>query len=641
MNNIFIRGVSFQNNKWSFSSPRFGNGLIIVEAPNGSGKTTFSDLIYFGLGGNVPQFNPLNKEHHKEITSDPKGLVTLNIEICGESFVLQRRLDERTILVIGKDGTVEQHPISRGTQSSSSVFSDWFVGKMDIPVFEVSVKSSQFKLNLTDLMRLMYYDQETPPRKIYRKNDLDNDYVDSADLRKMIFEVLTGKTTQPLHQAIAELRDLNREIDKTKSQMDIFADLNTRLSREDVNLEHLNRRRDELISEVDRLTKARDETKVRTKAGREIDPLITQLADELRRSQSLFDGLKDEERVVSSQMTAQQVVLQSLIEEITTIKKIILTNNTLGIFTPDTCPYCLREVQREKNKCICGKSVKEEEFERFFYSPDEYHHLLGSKAKNIDTLIRSKEDLGKKYADTKKRKDEAEQALLDSKTRLASAFQSIELGAQTGEIELISKTIAEKQVELQRTEDQIQLEQQRAVLNNELTALLNSKKSLQAKIKSLEASSGESMSKFVEKFSTFYSTLVTKSVKNCRTARIDDDYMPELDFGAYLESSAVVPRRLCYFFTLLRMSLEDPEVPYPRFILIDTPDQNGIDDANLIGTIRLLNEVTNSHTEDEYQVLLTTGIGQYPNEFKDRVILRLRDEQGGRLLQPTSMGAMQ
>lgn len=56
------------------------------------------------------------------------------------------------------------------------------------------------------------------------------------------------------------------------------------------------------------------------------------------------------------------------------------------MFTPNTCPYCLREVEREKEKCICGNDINEDQYEKFFYTNDEYLDILKVKKKAVQSL---------------------------------------------------------------------------------------------------------------------------------------------------------------------------------------------------------------------------------------------------------------
>lgn len=73
-------------------------------------------------------------------------------------------------------------------------------------------------------------------------------------------------------------------------------------------------------------------------------------------------------------------------KELAEIEKIRLVNKKLKLFTPNTCPYCLREVERKKGKCICGSDILEEQYEKFFYTDEEYLDILKVRKKSIQSM---------------------------------------------------------------------------------------------------------------------------------------------------------------------------------------------------------------------------------------------------------------
>ena len=78
------------------------------------------------------------------------------------------------------------------------------------------------------------------------------------------------------------------------------------------------------------------------------------------------------------------------------------------------------------------------------------------------------------------------------------------------------------------------------------------------------------------------------------------------------------------------------EANFPRFLMIDTPNKEGIDKENLIKNIGLLAEAEKytEEKEDEekeeakqYQIILTTGMDTYPEDFKNNVFYKLESEK--------------
>ncbi|WP_142305352.1 hypothetical protein [Neobacillus jeddahensis] len=146
----------------------------------------------------------------------------------------------------------------------------------------------------------------------------------------------------------------------------------------------------------------------------------------------------------------------------------------------------------------------------------------------------------------------------------------------------------------------------------------------------------------IEKFDKIYSDLIKQADKDVIKAKLDVNYMPVINDGVYRQASSYVTRRLVYYLTLIKMSIDTDNVPFPRFLLIDTPENLGIDEKNLISTLSLIDElfikeetepveITKEIKEEEqfeeekqsepnFQIILTTGIGKFPDKFKEYVV---------------------
>ena len=178
-----------------------------------------------------------------------------------------------------------------------------------------------------------------------------------------------------------------------------------------------------------------------------------------------------------------------------------------------------------------------------------------------------------------------------------------------------------KIVELQQAEE---LAIKREKLVSEVTQLRNKVEGLKIKVESYLNAAKEDMLNKKEDFDKIYLDLMKRADEHCFSAYLGEDYMPHINSGSYRERSAAVPKRLMYFLTLMIESLKN-EVNFPRFLMIDTPNKEGIDRENLIKNIALLKE-TDIYTKEgsvPYQIILTTGIDTYPEEFKNFVFYTL------------------
>lgn len=97
---LSIKKVEYIGDKYYFESPTFDDGVSIIEGPNGTGKSTFFNLVYYGLGGRVEEFDPTSREVHVQIVNDSNNFVRLVIGIDNELFTISRRLRDNNISVI-------------------------------------------------------------------------------------------------------------------------------------------------------------------------------------------------------------------------------------------------------------------------------------------------------------------------------------------------------------------------------------------------------------------------------------------------------------------------------------------------------------------------------------------------------------
>ncbi|BCC16701.1 hypothetical protein BCM0075_1471 [Bacillus cereus] len=97
--------------------------------------------------------------------------------------------------------------------------------------------------------------------------------------------------------------------------------------------------------------------------------------------------------------------------------------------------------------------------------------------------------------------------------------------------------------------------------------------------------------------------------------------MPVL--GEYKHQSFNVPKRLFYYLTMLKMSLnQENKISYPKLLIIDTMKDEGIE----INKLKKLFTYFDEFRETECQIIVTCGYDEYVKEQKSDLIDRLSDE---------------
>lgn len=617
MSNLLVKQVKYFGERYSYSSPTLTSGINILEGENGAGKTTFSSLLYFGLGGNVKWFRDDTSEKHIEITGDKSNYVEITIVINNEIYIVTRYVYKFEVNIVSPTDVITL-PINRSINNSFT-FSDWLLGKLNIKVVEIYQGTEFYKLNFLDLFRLMYHDQITPVDKIYKRPDNENYISDSGIIRKAIFEILTGNSFDEYYNSIANYRKALDEQTTMKSLIQNFEYLNVDSSTlfEGKNSYNLNLDLGEMISQIEKLENYRESINDNVTSIKTSTEILSQKRQKFSEYEEKVFGFKKEKSNIVLEYSRVKRVRENVVLEVTHLKKIIITNENLNLFSPDTCPICLKTANREPEKCICGNDVSDEQYQKFFYTKEEYFNILKSKQKNIETLdiaLKGYEDdikyLGDKVSSFEIKLEEM-RGEINQLTKGRRVIKNIELKEVNDKILELEKGISQIQQQIKIELKREELESKRASLG---TKVEDAKRIMDEK----KIESSKSMDEILESFNTKYLSLMTKALFGCTSARISsDDYMPIINGGTYKEASSNVSKRLMYYLTLFHLSLID-KIKFPKFLLIDTPENMGIDNDNFISTMRLINELGNeNHSIKEGQIILTTGLNKYPIEFKD------------------------
>jgi len=86
-----------------------------------------------------------------------------------------------------------------------------------------------------------------------------------------------------------------------------------------------------------------------------------------------------------------------------------------------------------------------------------------------------------------------------------------------------------------------------------------------------------------------------------------------------------------YYLSLMKLSLVQEDVTFPKFLLVDTPETAGIEMDNLINCISKFEEL--ELLGQDYQVILATGLKKYPPSLVSNRVLYMPTKSNA-LLQP-------
>lgn len=316
-------------------------------------------------------------------------------------------------------------------------------------------------------------------------------------------------------------------------------------------------------------------------------------------------------------------VERALEADIQRINKVIYAHGQLNLFSRDTCPYCLNDVLRTPGHCVCGQSVEEQDYQRFFYSPAEYLEILKGKTKALETLRLAIRGVQEEHTHWNEERDKVSRDISAKRERIEEA------GASPDRVEKAMEELDEKLLE---SREKLAKCQEAFRLESKLGTLLkrqNDKKiqfdRAKTEVQRLDGESKIELQNQIGEFDRVYNDFMTSVVKDCRNAMIDrQTYLPIINNGQYREHSAKVPKRFLYYLSLLQLALLS-DIPFPRLLLIDTPETAGIDFEGLVKMLRQIEALENPRCKP-FQILFSTGVGKFPPEFASKVVLKLSNE---------------
>lgn len=631
MGRLAIRKITYDGEKYYYESPYLEDGIIIIEGENEHGKSTLMDLIYYGLGGKVQGFNKgdghvANK--HTEIFNDKDNYVELEIEINSKKFTLTRTIGENRIFVVDTNENVEEYDLYRNSNNGNENFSDWILNQLNIRVFDIVQGTKSFKLGFTDLMRLIYHDQKTEIDKIYKNPENDNFVSDSLEVRKAIFEVLIGGGYNEYYYLLGKYKVKAKEYERSKAVVEGYDEfLDEILEGKVENLTYIRNDKYKKIEQKSNLEKEREIARNEKNNASKTWKLIEEQRNKIRQYRGVIEEYESARKSVKGSLNKILFLIDETSNEIKEIERIRFVDKSLQLFSPDTCPYCLRKVEREKGKCICGGAVDEEEYERFFYTNEEYLQMINVKKKSVQSLSMLLEKKNSRLRNINQVIEKNTQAIdytakyIDDLSKdIISEYNS----AYVKNIDEKINNLAEQILALEQAEE---LVEKKESLLSELITLRNGLDELRILVDNKLSVAKEEMLAKKKDFNEIYLELMKDTDKYCFDAYLGDDYMPYINGGSYRARSASVSKRLMYFLTLLILSVKQ-EINYPRFLMIDTPNKEGIDKDNLIKILGELNKVYEKQADENltFQIILTTGIESYPKNIDAKVVLILKDD---------------
>ncbi|WEH27640.1 AAA family ATPase [Streptomyces sp. AM 3-1-1] len=543
---------------------QFPSDLTVLAGPTGVGKTTLLELIKWGLGGDG-QLAPVVTENVLDLS--------LQVSVGENRFRLSRSLDPQkrknvrvTDLVTGE--RIRDYQVKSGEDGSLNALLMTSLGlPTDMRAAAQTGRSTKAgsRITFADIFTYMYVPQSEINRDIARSQD---SYLEPK--RKAVFELIFALADPELFDKRSEANTLKGMVEEAsdhhKKILQFLRDSNTQ-SKEEAEQER-----------EKALDSQREAEEQRTQLRDDIDPVTD------RETQALRDLLSEAERSLADARSTA-VFLGRQAEELSGERRRVNADlarlnrmrdagERLAQIEFTTCPRCMQALKtREVPHGHC----------RLCLLPDEAASTDELDQYETVQLMDQMEEMEKQLAFVDQQTQNARQLILDRQKlvrHLEAAIDTRTANRVSPRLQAysdISEKIAASRVAQKHFENVLQQWDRVADLANVEDELRKKYERTVREIEQKDSQLQERRRYIVGEISKEFNRVVSDlQIPGVKEASIHEtNYLPLLNGKPFKQFSRgggiVTATQVAYWTALLAVALRERDVPYPTFLLLDSP----------------------------------------------------------------------
>lgn len=577
----------------------FNTGVNIIRGKNSSGKSTISDFIFYGLGGD------LIKLKNEARTCD---FVYTEVNLSGKIYTLKRAIKEGgrqgmdicsgnfDITNTANNTDWIRYPYNANTKES---FYQAIFKELGIPYSKSDDKNS---ITMHQLLRMMYVDQMTSPDRLFKF-----DHFDSPTKRRAIGELLIGLSDFSLYEKRVSLQKLRGILDKRVKEIEtIHSFLGSTIKSVDEIDSEIKEKQikiDKIEEEIDNFSADNGSTE----SDKE-EIILNKLIENVRKTREEQSRISEKISQTLFEINDSQLFITSLESRITALKETNNTINALSDIAFNHCPACQIELVKKTSGCsVCG-------------------NVDTSFTTDVDPTFKVRKEIEFQIEESKKLIELKQQKLGGYRVSLNQT--NTRLDELERDLDVLRKPQRNINIQLrQKLKEVGSLKNQIIELNNskdkfsKLYGLYDERKELQNRVNDLESDVKRLEAKIETEIRTKKMKLSLATLELIRADKNHEEIFNEgkkikfdfaedrvtIDDRALFSASSMVYLKNAFRLAMLKASCEDASYLYPRFLLIDNIEDKGMETERSQLFQREIIKLSESLTA-KHQIIFTTSM---------------------------------
>lgn len=585
----------------------FHEGVNVVRGENSSGKSTILNFIFYGLGGDLADWSE---------TALLCTRVIVEVRLNGNRATLSRQISKQAgqpMEIFGGDyetartapRTEWKHYPYRRAQSQES-FSQTLFRLLGIPEVASDISGN---VTMNQILRLLYADQLSPVENLFRFERFDQ-----PALRDAVGRLLCGAYESAIYDNELQIRSLSREFDSVNAELrSLFMVLGK--TEHSLTLDWINVQRQSLTQQFRSLQEQIESAEREVFTNAAADQLTLRAQEEayteVQRLQVDLGTKRQEYDALLLAITDSAAFIASLENKLAALDDSSAVAQQIGDVHFNVCPACYAPLDQEEhpaNSChLCKTPFDSERMRSRIVAMIndtaiqlKQSQLLQSnrqkKASGLNGELQALEEVWRRAS----QKLALSQRLpsTDSRERLR------ELHRQAGYLEK----------ERENLEDKVRLIQLVSQLSSQKDDLNDRMNRLRTENEWLRISQQERLSRAYTSMADEIRTLLRNDLR--RQDSFENPQSIEFDFEAnkisvdghsYFSASSRVILKSSFFLGFLAAATKNPDFRHPRFCMIDTVEDKGMEPErshNFQNQILLVSQ----NAKVEHQIIYATSM---------------------------------